>query len=260
MRLSIGQEQRLVQKQVLAPRMIQSMEILQLPIIALQERIDQELNENPLLEQRENDPDLPEEPTADENPDTPSTEERELVVDESTNNADDFERLMQLDQDVPDHFDDGPRRSAGRIQEEGERKLDAMANVTARPQTLQDHLEEQLSELELDPSLRIMAEMVIYNLDSNGYLQGQIEDLLPNDASEERIALAHRALTVVQQLDPRGVGARSLRECLLLQLKTNLPYYEEMKTLISGHLDDLGENRLPAIARKTGFSKQATAL
>ena len=156
MRLSLGQDQRMVQKQVLAPRMIQSMEILQLPIMQLQERIQQELNENPLLEQRERDPDLPDEPeTPDnpENPDAPSTEEREMVVDENTNNEDDFERLMQLDRDVPDHFDEAPRRSAGRIEEEGDRKLDAIANITARPETLQDHLEQQLGELELPSPL-----------------------------------------------------------------------------------------------------------
>ena len=60
MRLSFGLEQKLLQKQILAPRMIQSMEILQLPIMALQERIEQEMQENPTLEMQEQDPDLPE--------------------------------------------------------------------------------------------------------------------------------------------------------------------------------------------------------
>ncbi len=58
----------------------------------------------------------------------------------------------------------------------------------------------------------------------------------------------------MQSLDPAGVGARSLRECLLLQLTPDLHYYEEMKTLISNHLEDLGENRLPAIQKATGYS------
>ena len=62
MRLSLGQQMQLAQKQVLAPRMIQSMEILQLPIMALQERIEQEMEENPILDIREDDPDLPAEP------------------------------------------------------------------------------------------------------------------------------------------------------------------------------------------------------
>jgi len=93
MRLSLGQELRLVQKQILAPRMIQSMEILQLPIMALQERIEQEMSENPILELREEDPDLPSEDLPQEPPDAPSDLERELVIDESADNEkglDDF--------------------------------------------------------------------------------------------------------------------------------------------------------------------------
>ena len=254
MRLSFSQEQRQIQKQVLAPRMIQSMEILQLPIQALQERIEQEMNENPLLEMREFDPDIPEEPNEREHPDAPTSEEKELVVDERSNNEEDFERLMGLENDVPGHFDETPRRSVTRIEEEGDRKHDQMANITSRPQTLPDSLVLQLSELELEASLRSMTELIIYNLDSNGYLHGQLEDLLPADASSEHVAQALRALGIIQQLDPGGVGARNLRECLLLQLKPGMSYYDELKTLISGHLEDLRDNRLPAIERKTGYS------
>jgi RNA polymerase sigma-54 factor len=72
MRLSFGQELRQVQKQILAPRMIQSMEILQLPIMALQDRILQEIQENPTLEMLEDDPDLPDEPSDKEDPDAPT--------------------------------------------------------------------------------------------------------------------------------------------------------------------------------------------
>src|SRR5271166_335911 len=99
MRLSLGQDLRMVQKQVMAPRMIQSMEILQLPILALQERIEQEIEENPVLDLREDDPDLPaetEEAPSEEPPDAPSEEERELVINETVRNEDDFERLMKM--------------------------------------------------------------------------------------------------------------------------------------------------------------------
>jgi RNA polymerase sigma-54 factor len=99
-----------------------------------------------------------------------------------------------------------------------------------------------------------MAERIISSLDSNGYLQGALEDLLPPDASAEQLELARKALAVVQRLEPAGVGARDLRECLLLQLSPEMPFFDELKTLISGHLDDLKDNRLPAIERKTGYS------
>src|SRR6187431_1517838 len=108
MRLSFGQEMRQVQKQILAPRIIQSMEILQLPIQALEERIEQELQENPILEMQENDPDLPEETAEREDSDAKTTEEKELVVDETKNNADDFERLENLGDDWSQDYDERP--------------------------------------------------------------------------------------------------------------------------------------------------------
>jgi RNA polymerase sigma-54 factor len=99
-----------------------------------------------------------------------------------------------------------------------------------------------------------MADRIIYNLDTNGYLQGRLEDLLAADAGREELELAQRALAVVQKLDPPGVGARDLRECLLLQLQPGVPHYEQLHTLIAEHLEDLEHNRLPVISRHTGYS------
>jgi RNA polymerase sigma-54 factor len=256
MRLSFGQDLRLVQKQVLAPRMIQSMEILQLSILALEERIEQEMEENPVLEIVEAEPEVSTEESDMEErqpPDAPTEEERELVIDETHSNEDDFERLMKMDEEWPDHFEERSHPSRGEIEEAGERKLDAMANMMARPQTLQDYLHDQLGWFDLEPAVRAMADRIIYNLDTNGYLQGRLEDLLGVDAAADDLALAQRALALVQKLDPPGVGARDLRECLLLQLRPGVPYYEQLRTLISNHLEDLEHNRLPVIARRTGY-------
>lgn len=253
MRLSLGQELRMLQKQVLAPRMIQSMEILQLPILALQERIEQEMEENPVLEIQELDAELPGEEIDFESPDAPTVEEKELVIDE-TGGAEDFERLIDLDENWPDQFEERIRPSSGRVEEEGQRKHDTMANMTARPQTLEDYLHDQLSWFDLDPKLRAMADRIIYNLDSNGWLPGSLEDLLGHNAAPQDLALAEEALALVQRLDPPGVGARDLRECLLLQLSPGMMYYEQLKTLISNHLEDIEHNRLPVISRRTGYS------
>src|SRR5690606_29796934 len=107
-----GQQMQLAQKQVLAPRMIQSMEILQLPIMALQERIEQEMEDNPTLEQEEvageTDDVEGEEAFEDfsvDSPDAPSESERELVVDERNNNEDDFERLLNMADNMPDDYE-----------------------------------------------------------------------------------------------------------------------------------------------------------
>ncbi len=234
--------------------MIQSMEILQLPIMALQERIEQEIQENPVLDLAEEDLDLPEEPVEAENPNAPSEEERELVVGEEKNNEEDFERLLNMDEEWPDHFEERLRPSSTRVEEEGARKHDAMANMVARPQSLQDYLHDQLGWFNLGPELRAMADRIIYNLDANGYLQSRLEEIIDPTAGPEQLALARQALAIVQKLDPPGVAAHDLRECLLLQLTPGMPHYEQLKTLISSHLEDLEHNRLPVIERKTGIS------
>ena len=137
MRLSLGLEIRQLQVQKMAPRMIQSMEILQLSLLQLEERIEQELIENPVLETQTETPDTAEETEEEtESPDAPAETEREMVVDETSDNAADFERLLELDREVPDYFEDGPRVSSNRIQEDANRKHDMMANVESRHETL----------------------------------------------------------------------------------------------------------------------------
>ncbi|QDS92728.1 RNA polymerase sigma-54 factor [Roseimaritima multifibrata] len=261
MRMSMGLEARQLQVQKIAPRMIQSMEILQLPTLALQERIEQEINENPLLEIQESDPLAPDESDDSNEPsaDTRAESEKELVVDNDHDNKDDFERLLNMDGELPNTFDDSFRRSSNRIQEEGDRRHDLMANAEMRPESLNDFLLHQLAEMDIDDRVEQMAERIISTLDARdgGYLRMPLNDLLPANHTKEDLELAQEALAVVQSLEPNGIAARDLRECLLLQLTPDLPYYEEMKTLISGHLQDLAENRMPIIQRKSGLTIDA---
>jgi RNA polymerase sigma-54 factor len=233
------------------------MEILQLAQMALCEKIEQECIENPVLEMQEADPEPGDEADSErESPDEPTDSEKEMVVDDPKDNADDFERLLEMDRELPDYFDERPRRSANRMDEESDRKHDAIANIETRPQTLQDYLLEQIGELDLDPRIEQIAERIISCLDGSdgGYFRSSLEDLLPADAPEGHLELAAEALEIVQSLDPPGVAARDLRECLLRQLTPGMPYHDELRTLIGGHLEDLRDNRLPAITRKTGYS------
>ena len=256
MRLSFGLEHRQLQVQKLAPRMIQSMEILQLPLQELQERIEQELVENPALEIQERDPTLPDEPDERETPGEKAIDEKPLVVDEAHNNADDFERLLNLDRDVPEYFEESTRRSASRIEEDSERAHDVIANVAERPESLQDYLMHQLGELEIDAEMLAMCERIISTLDpkDGGYFRASLRDLLPADAGPADMQRAEKALAIVQSLDPPGIAARDLRECLLAQLHDDMDYYEELRTLITNHLEDLRDNRLPLIQKVTGYS------
>lgn len=258
MRISMGLEARQLQTQKLAPRMIQSMEILQLPLQALQERIEQEMNDNPLLEQLEVDPNAPDEtdPEDREDNDSVSEMERELIVDNDHANADDFERLVNMDSELPGTFDDSFRQSAGRIQEDSDRRHDLMSNAEMRPESLNDYLLHQLAELDIDDRVEQFAERIISTLDARdgGYLRTPLFDLLPPTHTPEDLAIAEESLRIVQGMEPAGIAARDLRECLLNQLDPQMKFYEEMRTLISSHLEDLAENRLPVIHRRTNYS------
>ncbi len=256
MRLSFGMETRQLQTQKLAPKMIQSMEILQLPILALQERVEQELSENPMLEVQDVDPNLPDEPEEEEvDPNRQTEDEKELVVKDNQTNEEDFERLANMDNDMPESFDDF-RTSSNRMQEAQDRQHDLMANALERPESLNDYLIHQLAEMEIDDDHEQIAERIISTLDARngGYFKSSLRDLLPVGHSAEDMQRAEEALQIVQSLEPPGIAARDLRECLLNQLNPDMHMFEELQLIIDKHLEDLAENRLPLIEKKTGIS------
>jgi RNA polymerase sigma-54 factor len=251
MRLDTSQQMRTEMRLRMAPRMIQSMEILQLPIMALQERIEQELSENPVLV------DLRESaPTTTEDSDEPNAP---TVAEPEPSEPNEFDSLINLDENWSELYDEGPRRSRASLSEEGDRKQDAMQNMASRPRSFHDGLTEQLGFFDCEPILHDLAEYIIYNLDDNGYLPKNVtlHDIARDFGHDVTIEQAEDALRMVQRLDPPGVGARDLRECLLLQLTPETPCHDILRTLISHHLDDLQHNRLPAIEKKTGLTIEA---
>ena len=257
MQLNLSQQMKMSQQMKLAPRMIQSMEILQLPVMALNDRIEQELQENVVLEKGPEEETEAETAQAVAEAEAPqkNVEERELVVDTDHNNEADFERLLEMSADWPeDNLAAGSRPSSNRIEEEGERKLDAMSNMEARPQSLHDNLIEQFHFFEMPPRIREFGEYLIQNLDNNGRLQSSLPEIA--QAYDRSITLdeAQQALSLIQKLDPPGVGARDYKECLLLQVRPDMPYRDVVVTLITAHLEDVKQNRLPVIERKTGYS------
>lgn len=256
MRLDTTMSQRLEQKMILAPRMIQSMEILQLPIMALQERIEQELQDNPVLELKEAGPE--EEPRAEEEPEpAPAAEETPIDDPERVLDFDgdekDFDRLMAINEDWSDHFNEEHRPSSNRIDEETDRKHDAMANMASRPQSLQDYLKDQLAFLSLGEREAEILQVLVAFVDERGYISAPLSDVAqhiePPPSTEELEAVLAR----LQRLDPPGVGARDYKECLLLQVTNETPYRDVVRALILNHLEDIQHNRLPIIQKRTGF-------
>jgi len=251
---SFHQTQVQTQKQLLTPRMIQAMEVLQLPLLALQERVDLELEENPVLEVNETTEeaiDLEVEELA-PSPDAPTEDEKALVITEDSDNSADFERLAEIDASLPETYEER-RPSSNEIERLSDRKLDAMANIPTKSQTLQEYLTEQLHWIAPEAPLQELTERLIYNLDGKGYLSTSLEAILgepENDAQKEE---QEKALRLLQSFDPTGVGARDLKECLLLQITDEFKYAEELRRLISDHLDDITHNRMPAIVKATDW-------
>lgn len=258
--MNIGMKTVQGQYQTLTPRMIQSMEILQMPVADLLEKVQSELQENPFLEVKEKQGE--EGAAAEFNADG--------VLKHDDSGALEFNRLEEINKDWGDHFDADHRPSRGALEEMSDRKFDAMQNAADHQPSLQDHLLEQIGYLELDERLRELAEFVVSHLDDNGYLLGhdpdtntprpidlrELADNAPEGATADEI---EDALGVVQKLDPPGVGARDVKECLLLQVTDDVPHAELVRTLVRDHMEDVAFNRLPLIHKKTGAELDAIA-
>ncbi len=237
----------------LAPRIIQAMEILQLPVMALQERIEAELIANPVLEMREPGSDEDAQTVQDEGPGDRG--EEPLVVNEDDGNSEDFERLADFQSEYEnDLFDNDlpPRKPAD--PEAGDRKLEAMANTPAPDGSLSDHLLEQWTFVDADEEIITAGKAIIEYLDEDGYLRIPLEELVERTGGEVSVEALHHALPMIQQLDPLGVGARDLAECLRIQLAAEADAGRDVALeleLVNRHLRDIEMNRLPQIARRT---------
>ncbi len=266
MRIDTGQHMRLDQRMKLAPRMIQSMEILQMTQQALEERIEQELAGNPTLELREPGYDREELEAQRDQDDRDNREgERELIVDETNTtqtNVDDFERLSNISEEYGEAWDANTYETgefhhyttAGR-HDDRDAKMDAMANTEARGLPLYDQLIEQWHLLDNDPAVIKAGELLIGYIDDDGYLRTDMPTILdqaPKDVTADDL---EKALVVIQQsIEPAGIGARDLRECLLLQIDARRKQDPEAdlaveRAIVAEYLKDIEANRLPKISK-----------
>lgn len=253
MRLETSMGQRMSQELHLAPRMIQSMEILQMPIMALEEKIQQELQENPVLEltqdAEENQPEVADVGREEDNP-----EGRELDIDTKGQAESDFERLDSIPDDWRESLFDDHRPSRSASEEYSERKHDAMQNMVSRPESLEDYLTHQLAFIDVKREIRHLVHLVISNLDDGGYLKGGVEELCAMTDPPSSPEDMNEAIDIIQMLDPPGVGARDLAECLLLQLPRRGDQLDSVcVALVTNHLEDIRHNRIPAIQKVTGY-------
>jgi len=244
----------LLQQQRLTPQLIQAMDILQLNAMALEARIAQEIDGNPALEIIPSEDELAREtPPADATDDRPEGEQA-LVVQEG--DAQDFARLDNLVSEYDWLEEDGGYRgtkSRARAFEEGDIKMEAMANTPARSVSLREHLLDQWSLVEVDDETRRLGVAIIDYIDETGRLSAPLEQIAEQLKPAAALARLKDALARVQQLDPPGVGNRSVQECLVLQLEA-LPGDTELeRRIVEEHLEALEKNRLPQIAKALGI-------
>ncbi|MGR3319541.1 MAG: RNA polymerase factor sigma-54 [Candidatus Anammoxibacter sp.] len=230
----------------LAPQIIQSIEILQLPTMALIEHIQQELEENPVLE----------EVMAPESDKVAQEDGDELSNQDNVKNDDvELERQSQIDEEWRDYFSDTYSSSSRKKSSDGEfdKKQQAIENTAAKPMSLHDYLLEQLSLLTLPEDCEEICEYIIYNIDKMGYLENPLEKIAESFENKTNQNNAKEALDIIQTMEPLGVGARNLKECLLLQLDKKDEHYALAEKLISNHLEDIEAKRYPHIASKTRY-------
>src|SRR5436190_3138425 len=253
--------QRLTQSLVLAPQLQQSLALLQAPTLELKALVEQELQQNPVLEEA---PALETESNEKDEADSERAEAADLAeppadltfdpASEKASNepVDDFqaefERLVQLDQEWRDHFAQTniPSRTSSEDEEKRQFMLDSLVAGTS----LQEMLLEQVRESPLKPEQWPIAEMLIGNIDEYGYLKATIEELATSSGLPPEKILD--VLKVIQTFDPPGVGARDLRECLMLQLERSGQQNTLEYRIVSDFMEALGKRRIPEIARGTG--------
>jgi len=262
MEIGFTQELRTLQQMKLAPRIIQAMEILQLPMLALQERIDMEMETNPVLETLAPEADTDNLPA--ETDDVADRGEQDMIVSEDNGNSEDFERLAEMtDEYGADGVEfagfDAPVRPPAANRGERDRKLDAMANTPAPGESLDEYLMGQWIFVEAPEQIKAAGELIISLIDEDGYFRTELSELAERTADGQAFdaETLQAALAAVQTLEPIGVGARDLKECLMLQLAAEaaagMDVSLEME-LVSRFGRDIEMNRLPRIAQRTGRS------
>jgi RNA polymerase sigma-54 factor len=212
-------KQRLELRRLLAPQMQQSLKILALPLPELKDLVNQELENNPLLEE--------------------SVVKDTVVVKAGV--SDKTSELLSILEDSDSYY---PDKYLGQKEASN---ITLHATLVSRKMNLQEVLLRQLSIMACDDEQLKIGEEIIGNIDDNGYLKASIEEIaktlgLPNKPIENTLKL-------IQQFEPSGVGARSISECLLIQLSQSNEQNPLIKLIMENHLEDVAKKRFQIIAK-----------
>lgn len=230
--MELKQTQKLSQVLSLTPLMKQSLQILQLPLIELKSYVDNQMEENPVLE-------------------FAAAAEQSQPVEET------IEQLMEM----PDHYSE---TLPAATDEEDNKRKHYQDSLTIKHPTLQDHLLKQLRTYSFkNPDSYAIGEFIIGNIDDNGYLNMSIEEIarLLNKSQQliEPVTYetVEKILSAIQTFNPPGVGARNIKECLLIQLKQKDQDHTLAYTLVKNHLTSLANGSDAILAKKIKTTPEA---
>jgi len=266
MRQQFGMNQKMQQRMIMTPMLQQAMKILQLSTLELKEWVEKEIEENPVLEEEN-------EEAAAETADKTSPTESASPMEEAA--KPDSDKLLELAKerhqtDLVEHMKEGDRFNeetwnlykeseeyggendgayGGRESTDADQeKRDFMEASITRAQTLAESLEWQLLLVSKDEREKSLGKVLIGNLDENGYLTDPLEEIAASQhATPQEL---EKVLHLIQTFEPTGVGARNLRECLLLQLENKTgETARKAYQLVHDHFEDMEKRRYPAITK-----------
>ena len=216
------------QKLIMTPELRQAIQMLQYTSLELNNYIKQEMEMNPLLEWEK-----------------PVEEVQEVADTEIKSDETEIDWKEYLEK-----YDD----ISYKVEVDKNRKHYSFEDYTSYGETLKDYLIEQLNMINIDASDYKTGEYIIQNIDNNGYLIANIEEMAEQlKRSTEEV---ESMIFVIQAFEPYGVGARNLKECLLIQLKDERDY--NIKQIVEDHLEDIAQNKIAVISKALGISNSET--
>lgn len=235
----LEQTLKTTQQMIMSPQMQQAIQILQMPIMDLRLRVAEEMAANPMLEENADMIESPDEPIPDNETEYGDPYSRDESFDAQ------FEKIAHLDDEWRDFFKQSYSINRSSAQDEEKRRF-FESSITIC-ESLQEHLLSQLNLLTLPPQQEKIAEHLIGSLDENGYFRTPVAGVAESlKVPEDEVELA---LFKIQQFTPLGVGARDLRECLLIQIRNLEDTHNIIHQVVDQHLEDLARNKYPQIAK-----------
>jgi RNA polymerase sigma-54 factor len=234
-------QQKLLQK--LSPQQIQMIKLLEVPTLQIEQRIKKELEENPALEEGPDDEPLPSEENEDEQYEEEDSDNEEFTIDDYID-----------DDDIPNY-----RLQANNYSKDDEKRAEIPFSVGS---SFSEYLKSQFGLRDLTEKQKVLGEYILGNIDEDGYLRREliniVDDLAFLQNFETTVEELDEVLKIIQDLEPAGVGARSLRECLLLQLgKKDLsqPAVKLAYSIINQHFQEFTKRHYDKIITRMSISE-----